>query len=81
MDSMKPSIVERTPQKEQPPPYTAATGMENKALEHSMDMGLGLDDPKNMMYSAQGTYSFHVPRTGSAHPGQNTSHNDCKLTR
>lgn len=73
MDPMKPSIV--TPQnQEKPPPYSASTGMENKALEHSMDMGLGIDDSKNGMYATQGGYAYHRQA-----PRQNAPH-DCKYS-
>lgn len=78
MGSMKPSPIVTPQNKDQPPPYEHTAGMENKALEHSMDMGLGLDDSKNPMYS-QGGYSYHVPRQAPSHPGQPMPHNDCKF--
>lgn len=79
MGSMKPSPIVTPQNKDQPPPYEHAAGMENKALEHSMDMGLGIDDSKNPMYSSQGGYSYHVPRQTPSHPGQPMPHNDCKF--
>lgn len=78
MGSMKPSPIVTPQNKDQPPPYEHTAGMENKALEHSMDMGLGIDDSKNPMYSSQGGYSYHVPRQTPSHPGQPMAHNDCK---
>lgn len=61
--SVRPSIVQQPP-----PPYYPATGLENKALEHSMD--LALDDPsKNPVYAQQNGYGYHngpqIPHNGS----------------
>lgn len=55
MDSVRrPSIVEQ--QNQAPPPYYPAsnTGLENKALEHSMDLAMALEDQKNAIYGMHG---------------------------
>lgn len=67
--SVRPSIVQQPP-----PPYYSATGLENKALEHSMD--LALDDPtKNSVYAQQNGYGYHngpqIAHTGSDWVGYN----------
>lgn len=65
MCSVHPSIVQQPP-----PPYYSTPGLENKALEHSMD--LVLDDPaKNALYGGH-AYSPYGNRT---HPNGN----ECKL--
>ncbi|XP_073977737.1 contactin-2-like isoform X4 [Rhodnius prolixus] len=52
--TVHPSIVQQAP-----PPYYPASGMENKALEHSMD--LALDDQKQTaIYASQNGYGYHV---------------------
>ncbi|KAJ2949823.1 hypothetical protein O0L34_g11139 [Tuta absoluta] len=66
MDSMRPHM---SPQNQAPPPYYPSTGMENKALEHSMD--LALEDSKNAVYATQGGYGYHVAPHQQPHPGQN----------
>lgn len=68
MDAMSPAMA--NPQNQAPPPYYPSTGMENKALEHSMDLGLSMDDSKNAMYATQGGYGYHVPPHSMSHPGQ-----------
>ncbi|KAL4702686.1 hypothetical protein ACJJTC_018695 [Scirpophaga incertulas] len=69
LDSMKSAMESMKSQNQAPPPYTyATTGMENKALEHSMD--LPLDDSKNAVYAAQGGYAYRPPHV-QGHPGQN----------
>lgn len=82
MDSMRPSMV--TPQNQAPPPYYPSSGMENKALEHSMDLALALDDSKSAVYASQSGYGYHLaphqpPHTAHAqqHP-QNMTNADCK---
>lgn len=52
--TVHPSLVTQQP----PPPYYPSSGMENKALEHSLD--LALDDPaKNPVYASQNGYGYH----------------------
>lgn len=60
MDSVRPSIVAQ--QNQAPPPYYPATasGMENKALEHSMDLALALEDQKSAVYGTQNGYGYHT---------------------
>lgn len=74
---MSPTIA--SAQNQAPPPYYPSTGMENKALEHSMDLGLSLDDSKNTMYATQGGYAYHVPPHSMSHPGQAMPNPDCKF--
>ncbi|XP_030027514.2 hemicentin-1 isoform X2 [Manduca sexta] len=68
-------------QNQAPPPYYPSTGMENKALEHSMD--LPLDDSKNAMYGTKG-YPYHmVPahnKPQSLHHGQSMPNCDWPMT-
>ncbi|XP_039283804.1 hemicentin-1 isoform X1 [Nilaparvata lugens] len=61
--TVHPSIVQQAP-----PPYYPSSGMENKALEHSLD--LALDDPaKNPVYAGQNGYGYHgAPHNNSQHP-------------
>ncbi|XP_012265796.1 hemicentin-1 isoform X3 [Athalia rosae] len=59
MDSnaVRPSLVAGNGQQTQaPPPYYA----ENKALEHSLDLALALEDPKSPAYAQPG-YGYHQP--------------------
>ncbi|XP_046591398.1 hemicentin-2 isoform X1 [Neodiprion lecontei] len=59
MDSnaVRPSLVTGNGQQTQaPPPYYA----ENKALEHSLDLALALEDPKSPAYAQPG-YGYHQP--------------------
>lgn len=76
MDSMRPSKV--TPQNQAPPPYYPSTGMENKALEHSMDLALSIDDSKSPKYGSTGGYAYHVPPHTQTHLGQTMPNSDCK---
>ncbi|CAH0770951.1 unnamed protein product [Bemisia tabaci] len=58
--SVHPSIVQQAP-----PPYYPASGMENKALEHSLD--LALDDQNK--YVNQNEYGYHTnAHGGGQHP-------------
>jgi hypothetical protein len=78
LDSMKSAMESMKSQNQAPPPYTyASTGMENKALEHSMDLPLTIDDSKNGMYSTQGGYGYRSSH-GQLHPGQNMPNSECK---
>lgn len=74
MDSVRPTIVSQ--QNQAPPPYYPSTGMENKALEHSLDLGLGMDDQKNV-YATQNGYGYVANPDLQAH--QNMNNGECKL--
>jgi len=58
MDSVRPSIV-TAQQNQAPPPYYPASGLDNKALEHSMDLALSMEDQKTALYATQNGYSYH----------------------
>lgn len=58
MDSVRPSIVAQ--QNQAPPPYYPASGLENKALEHSMDLALAMEDQKTAIYATQNGYGYHT---------------------
>ncbi|KAG5872503.1 hypothetical protein JTB14_030866 [Gonioctena quinquepunctata] len=60
MDSVRPTIVPQ--QNQAPPPYYPSTGMENKALEHSLDLALAMEDQKSV-YATQNGYGYHVANT------------------
>ncbi|XP_069704105.1 hemicentin-1 isoform X7 [Periplaneta americana] len=52
--TVRPSLVTQQP----PPPYYPSSGLENKALEHSLD--LAMDDPaKSPVYASQNGYGYH----------------------
>jgi len=55
--STRPSLVATNGQQTQPPPPYYA---ENKALEHSLDHALALEDSKTPAYSQSG-YGYHQP--------------------
>ncbi|XP_013183075.2 hemicentin-2 [Amyelois transitella] len=55
-----------------PPPYYQSTGMENKALEHSMD--LALEDSKNVYGGAD--YGYHGMPHVQGHSGQNMTNTE-----
>uniref|UniRef100_U5ELA9 Putative echinoid n=1 Tax=Corethrella appendiculata TaxID=1370023 RepID=U5ELA9_9DIPT len=54
IDSIHPSIVAQ--QNQAPPPYYSASSLENKALEHSMDLAM---DQNAVLYGTQQTYGYH----------------------
>nr|XP_029713722.1 hemicentin-2-like isoform X1 [Aedes albopictus] len=54
IDSIHPSIVAQ--QNQAPPPYYSASSLENKALEHSMDLAM---DQNTALYASQQTYGYH----------------------
>ncbi|XP_049534631.1 hemicentin-1-like [Anopheles darlingi] len=54
IDSIHPSIVAQ--QNQAPPPYYSASSLENKALEHSMDLAM---DSNTALYASQQTYGYH----------------------
>lgn len=57
VDRVRPSLVAGNGQQSQaPPPYYA----ENKALEHSLDHALAMEDSKTPAYSQPG-YGYHQP--------------------
>ncbi|KAK9729566.1 Immunoglobulin domain [Popillia japonica] len=58
MDSIRPTIVSQ--QNQAPPPYYPSTGMDNKALEHSLDLALAMEDQKSV-YATQNGYGYHNP--------------------
>ncbi|XP_023012158.2 hemicentin protein echinoid [Leptinotarsa decemlineata] len=60
MDSVRPTIVPQ--QNQAPPPYYPSSGMENKALEHSLDLALAMEDQKSV-YATQNGYGYHVANT------------------
>ncbi|KAL3269824.1 hypothetical protein HHI36_008882 [Cryptolaemus montrouzieri] len=57
-DSVRPTIVPQ--QNQAPPPYYPSSGMENKALEHSLDLALAMEDQKTAVYATQNGYGYHV---------------------
>lgn len=71
MDSVRPTIVPQ--QNQAPPPYYPSTGMDNKALEHSLDLALAMEDQKTV-YATQNGYGYHVANQ-DMQPRQN---GDCK---
>lgn len=73
MDSIRPTIVSQ--QNQAPPPYYPSTGMENKALEHSLDLALALEDQKSV-YATQNGYGYHNPDLQSR---QNIANGECKF--
>lgn len=75
MDAVRPSIVAQ--QNQAPPPYypAAGSGMENKALEHSMDLALALEDQKTAVYGTQNGYGYNM-NAGMQVPGM--PGNECK---
>ncbi|XKL61368.1 hypothetical protein PGB90_008425 [Kerria lacca] len=60
--TVHPSIVQQPP-----PPYYSTTGLENKALEHSMDLVLD-DTSKNALY---GGHAYSPYATNRTHPNGN----------
>lgn len=77
MDSVRPSIVAQ--QNQAPPPYYPASGLENKALEHSMDLALAMEDQKNSVYATQNGYGYH-PASALQVPGHTIPGNECKYS-
>lgn len=73
MDSVRPSIVAQ--QNQAPPPYYPTSGLENKALEHSMDLALSLEDQKQVVYATQNGYGYHPQHSVTS---QQMTSNDCK---
>jgi echinoid len=75
MDSVRPSIVSQQAN-QAPPPYYPASGLDNKALEHSMDLALALEEQKSAIYAAQNGYGYG---SGLQVPSHNIPA-DCKFT-
>lgn len=73
MDSVRPSIVAQ--QSQAPPPYYPTSGLENKALEHSMELALAIEDQKQAVYATQNGYGYH-PQHSVA--GQQIPSTECK---
>lgn len=69
IDSIHPSIVAQ--QNQAPPPYYSASSLENKALEHSMDLAM---DQNQALYASQQTYGYHQQNAMMPQVPQN----DCK---
>lgn len=76
MDSVRPSIVAQ--QNQAPPPYYPASGLENKALEHSMDLALSMEDQKSAVYATQNGYGYH-PQSTLQVTGQHMPSTECKF--
>lgn len=74
MDSVRPSIVAQ--QNQAPPPYYPASGLDNKALEHSMDLALALEEQKNAVYASQNGYGYHQQNLGM--PPHTMQQQECK---
>lgn len=74
MDSVRPTIVPQ--QNQAPPPYYPSTGMDNKALEHSLDLALAMEDQKSV-YATQNGYGYHVANP-DIQSRQNINNQDCK---
>ncbi|XP_045473454.1 hemicentin-2 [Harmonia axyridis] len=62
-DSVRPTIVSQ--QNQAPPPYYPSSGMDNKALEHSLDLALAMEDSKTALYATQNGYGYHVQNSDS----------------
>lgn len=76
-DSVRPTIVSQ--QNQAPPPYYPSSGMENKALEHSLDLALAMEDSKTALYATQNGYGYHVPNPDSQR--QNMNNGDCEYSQ
>ncbi|XP_068632298.1 B-cell receptor CD22-like [Battus philenor] len=77
MASIRHGMSLTSPKNQAPPPYMEYpnSGMENKALEHSME--LSMDDSKNAVYATQPAYGYHIaPHATPTHVGQNMSNLD-----
>ena len=73
MYRVHPSLVTQQP----PPPYYPSSGLENKALEHSLD--LALDDPaKSPVYASQNGYGYHGNPPPQGPQGHNINGGECK---
>lgn len=75
MDSVRPTIVSQ--QNQAPPPYYPSTGMDNKALEHSLDLALAMEDQKSAVYATQNGYGYHVSNNDLQNR-QNINNTECK---
>lgn len=75
MDSVRPSIVAQ--QNQAPPPYYPTSGLENKGLEHSMDLAMTLEDQKQVVYATQNGYGYHPQHSVAS---QQIPGNDCKYS-
>lgn len=73
MDSVRPTIV--TQQNQAPPPYYPSTGMDNKALEQSLDLALAMEEQKSALYATQNGYGYHV-NNPDVQPRQNINNAD-----
>lgn len=73
-DSVRPTIIPQ--QNQAPPPYYPSAGMENKALEHSLDLALAIEDQKSV-YATQNGYGYHVVNP-DIQSRQNINNSDCE---
>lgn len=66
---MESSTVHQSIVQQAPPPYYPASGMENKALEHSMDLALD-DNKQTAIYASQNSYGYHVSQPTHTNGGE-----------
>nr|CAD7575397.1 unnamed protein product [Timema californicum] len=71
--TVRPSLVTQQP----PPPYYPTTGLENKALEHSLDLALD-DQGKNAVYASQNGYGYHGNTPTQGPQGHNINGGECE---
>lgn len=57
-----------------PPPYYPSSGLENKALEHSLDLALDDATKGHHVYAAQNGYGYHGALPGHQHHGPPQTH-------
>ncbi|XP_034242329.1 uncharacterized protein LOC117645893 isoform X4 [Thrips palmi] len=57
-----------------PPPYYPSSGLENKALEHSLDLALDDATKGHHVYAAQNGYGYHGAMPGHQHHGPPQTH-------
>lgn len=77
MDSVQPTIIPQ--QNQAPPPYYPSAGMDNKALEHSLELALAMEDQKSV-YATQNGYGYHVSNA-DMQTRQNINNSECKLQK
>ncbi len=75
MDMAHSSIVAQ--QDQAPPPYYPTSGLENKALEHSMDLALTMEDQNAAIYASQNGYGYQI-NNGMQMPPHAIPGNECK---
>ena len=76
--SVGPSMVTQPP-----PPYYPSSSLENKALEHSLDLALDDGTKGHHVYAAQNGYGYHGALPGHQHHGPPQTHGinggECEL--